>query len=391
MKKTIHKKTLVTIVVSVLAGIIAASVLIYCFKGEEKEELSGYVISLTSLTVSISALIFSIITFYSIDSLHSIYEMDGNRLGDPRYSIAYREEINKYDRDDPEIFVSNMVENLMHPLDPHKINTCMECAEKLQAVMDAVIWLAYVTVDDKNMHNLSELNSWIGKLKKRQEYLCSNVDSRTKFLFAENFKLLQGVLNYVVARGEGKNALLNELEDIRIGMIDNPINQIILYDYLGLGFMKHVETEINSHIELDENRCFWTRDYLSENMVKLWNKPIDNYAEKIGVWIDKANECFDKAIEASQGNILWQGYLWYNSARIALWMYIIGKGTIEGYRREDVLNKLEETKRIRHNVVILMCENINKKKNIIVKGLREEEARAIYLLECFTKFCEMSL
>ena len=99
----------------------------------------------------------------------------------------------------------------------------------------------------------------------------------------------------------------------------------------------------------------------------------------INCLIERADICFVKAQKLARENILWEGYISYNKARIEIMKYLIGKGQ----RKECILAELDRIISVRENVEYLFSRtnsflNTQFKKEVdTVKKLKENFEKVV--------------
>lgn len=335
--------------VCLIAGIAFTAYGFMHLGSETDSEIVTYVIAFISFLVSIVALMVSLKTFFSIDAVNSITSMEGNVLQNENYSVSYPEFMKKLSVAVEEKEYTSQVMELMHA-DKKNTSTCIEYADWIQAVIDNLIWIAYIDKNDALYK--STRDRLIDSIDK--EYVkYSKLSNGIQYTLGEHIKLIRNVLTYIEwsNHGEANGVMVSRLEDIRGRMIQNPVSGTVYYDYVGLTYHKKVKEIINSVIpEL-------ARDKATERTVQYYNCIMKHEFEQddlihINVLLDKAIEAFDKAKALSGNDLLWEGYILYNRIRVLLLGKVLRGENFE-YSNEHILAELDRVCEIRENVKYL--------------------------------------
>ena len=309
-----------------------------------------YAIAFVSFLISVVALVVSLRTYFSIDAVNSITSMEGNILQNESYTVSYPEILQKLSLAKNKAEYTKMVLKLMDS-DKKGTYTCVEYADWLQKIIDNILWIAYVDQEDESY-----------KVAKRR--LISTIDNEYKkyaelsngiqYTLGEHIKLIKNCLMYIEwSMGSSqKGMFLSRLEDVRGGIIRNPVSRTVYYDYLGLSYHKKARAII-----MDAIRKSGEKGEVSEREGKFY-KIIDELSfdelslSHIKILLDKSLDAFDKAREASSSDILWDGYIRYNRIRIVLLKYVLYKNESE-ITAEEISRELTLVKEIRENIKYL--------------------------------------
>lgn len=104
----------------------------------------------------------------------------------------------------------------------------------------------------------------------------------------------------------------------------------------------------------------------AENIVNMLKKPISQF-------IERAEHCFEKAREVAAGNVLWEGDISYNKARVDLMKYLMHLET----DRDLICKTLSEIVRVRENTCFLFGE-----RGSYLDGKFAEEVERAKNLKC---------
>lgn len=386
MKQQIERKRKKALILSILSGVIVA-LLFLLIKNELIVEIGNYIITFTSFTISVAALIFAAVTYYSIDTVDKISSMEGNLLENEDYSIAYHEEIERF----CDIYSSEaFTERLLEMLEPRqKIKTCMEYSELLQKMIDSLIWFAYI--DDSEQTRMRQ-NRLYQKLYDIFQMDYSDLSSKIKYLFEENLKLIQSVILYQDSNRKQMYEI-SSLENVRGEMLPNPISRIVYYDYLGLDYRRKAEKVLrdsNPALREKADGSWKIKPFSQEYMEQIWVNSYEGDKKHFQVLIERACECFDEASRLAGGNVLWEGYIEYNKARADIMRFLVFHGDGDDVRQE--LRELEKTIEnviyARHRVIYLMCSQSdpNGKAPYLDQMFQRELKTVEKLQEEFLKF-----
>lgn len=280
---------------------------------ETVDIIRDYLINITSLVIAFIALIIALITYFSIDSVNNITAMEGNVLENPNYSVAYSEMVTDFSQcKDKSDFKSSLLKKVNPELNS-KTLTCIQFADFIQNTIDHIIWFAYVDFKDTEFKN--ECTKLIQNLE-NQSKRYNIISNGIQYTLNENVKLIKYVLDYQEERSLNKDTVC-KLEDIRGKMIQNPISQIIYYNYLGLYYRNKANALFKQCDSQDKEFSF---KYMKAVIDYEYSPEV---VTQIEILLDRAYCNFNLANELSDTDILWQGYIQYNLARTFVMDYLI--------------------------------------------------------------------
>lgn len=296
------------------------------------------VVLITSFIISFVAFVFSMITYFSIDAVNSVTAMEGNVLENADYAIAYEELVDRFmDETDQRSYSKKLLKAIECP---RKTKSCIIFADHLQNILDHILLLAYADLKDPEIR--AECDRLIRTIKAEADHY-KKLSNGIKYQLDENIKLIAYIMDYQKLRSEKRDWEFSKLENIRGSMLKNPISQILYYDYLGLDYRRKAAKIINTCVETGG-------EFEAANMKRIMAHPYtEEEVKHINCLIDRADLCFGKAQELAQENILWEGYISYNKARVEVMKYLIG----EGLPKEDILAELARVVNVRENVQYL--------------------------------------
>lgn len=354
--------------VTFILGVLATLLLLDSNDSTQIVPWAENIILITSFVISFVAFVFSMVTYFSIDAVKNVTAMDGNVLENENYSIAYKEMIDKFMKEaDPKAFSKKLLKEVRCP---RKTKSCIVFADYLQNILDHIILFAYVDFNDDEIKK--ECDKLIKIIRKEARYY-KRLSNGIKYQLDENIKLIAYIIDYQKARNKKQDWEFLKFENIRGNMLKNPISKILYYDYLGLDYRGKAEKILS--------KCGYVKEaFESESMCTIMEFVYsEDDMKHINCLIERADICFMKAQELAKENILWEGYISYNKARIEIMKYLIGKGETKEY----ILAELDRIISVRENVEYLFSRtdaylNIEFKKEVdIVKMLKENFEKVV--------------
>ena len=306
--------------------------------------------------VSIIALIFAMITYFSIDAVDKKNRMENNILQAEKYRPAYQAIMKQLNTKTEEAFEETLKEAIRCP----KIYTCMQYADWVQKVIDYIIFMAYLKNESSYYE---ELISMLNKHLNKYEGIGSEID----ILLRENVSLIDHVLNYQKYRKD--NAYYySSLEDVRGEMLGNPNSRIVYYDYLGLDYRRLASKFMMKDFDGKE---------FSEQYFVFWKekKEFDD-KDKCVFFINLALKSFEKALEESNNDMIWEGYIQYNVVRTKIMNFLCVDEEKQKDIYTEVIEDLEKCVTTRQNICYLFAkegylqEQFEKEK-ILAQKLRD--------------------
>ncbi len=334
MKKKFRFKKTYLIIAMIVIGSITAGILWANF-----DEFQGNWINVTSFIISIIALIIALITYFSIDSVNSITTMEGNVLENENYTVAYTEMLRKFsDCATKEQFQNKLFTEVCEGIQ-QKGDTCIQFADSIQNMIDHIIWFAYLDFSDADFRKY--YNKMMRTAEKRLVHY-SKLSNGIQYTLHENVKLIKYVFDYQMGRNLS-HGYVTRLEDVREGMIRNPMSQIVYYDYLGLHYRrKAAELFMTCGCRAPE----FSRQYMQA--VRSFDFSAD-IKHNIQLLLKRAETAFTRASEIAKDDILWNSYLSFNVVRTKIMVWLL-EGNNSPVSYEQIENLLNETIRVRREV-----------------------------------------
>ena len=293
----------------------------------------GFGIGLVSLLISVVALIFSVITYVSIDAVNALSSMEGNVLCNENYNAEYMLLVDQYDDCQTQLALQ---EKLFSDIDSYlkKHNkTCMLFTDFLQYFLDRLLWLAYV--DTKREDYRVAVMDIIGKIEKKYNEF-NAISNGNQYVLREHIKLIKNILNYQSVSHEGEELDANgKMLNIRGRMLMNGVSKTVYYDYLGLEYHKKALQKIR------EITGYTDEEFLSHNMETISHFPYTEEDRKeINLYLRQAQLAFEQAAVSSENDVLWKGYISFNRARIDLLSYLV-EGSFPAHWHDSLEEAIE--------------------------------------------------
>ena len=178
----------------------------------------------------------------------------------------------------------------------------------------------------------------------------------------ESIKLIKYVLYYQGNRDTSDFNPKFDLINIRGKLLRNPISKIIYLDYLGLSYNAKAIALVKDICRLNG------QVFLPENIKKIYDTDFKDKYEHINLYLQRAHKAFAMARELSEDEVLWEGYIKYNLARVLLMKALVNKSSFEEW---ELL--IAETIEARHRVAVLFGDLIKDGENSYLINSFEKE------------------
>jgi len=323
-------------------------------------EIPANINTVITFIVTIIALIFSMITYFSIDAVDKKNRMENNILQAENYRPAYQTIMKQLNTQSEDDFVKTLKGAISCP----KIYTCMQYADWLQKVIDYIIFMAYIENDSGyNKELVNKLKNQLNKFE--------GIGSELDILLRENVLLIDHVLNYQEYRRNNVYCY-SSLEDVRGEMLVNPVSRIVYFDYLGLDYRRLASNFMLNGFKGKE----FSEEYYAFRKAK--NDFVDK--EKCLLFTDLAMKSFERALEESKNDMVWEGYIKYNIVRtkIMQFLYMDEKNQKEIYT--EIVGDLEECVVSRQNICYMFSKEGYLQKKFEQERLSAESLRDAFVL-----------
>ena len=331
-------------IISILFAIVALTVIymvyaLYSNTGyfDSVNSIVSLAIGLVSFLLSVVALIFSVVTYVSIDSVNALSSMEGNVLCNENYNAEYVLLIKQYDDCKTQKALRNKLIQDVENFFKKNNKNCMAFTDSLQFLIDRLLWFAYV--DTKNQEYNIQITELINKLE-RKYYEFNAISNGNQYVLREHIKLIKNVLNYQSISHEGKEIDADgEMLNIRGRMLMNSVSKTIYFDYLGLEYHKKAIQRIK------EITNFSGEEFVKSNMEIISNFNYTNSQKmEIDSYLKEAQNAFDNAMISSENDLLWKGYISFNKVRIDLTYSLINNSLSQDRSWEQNIRKSIETR-----------------------------------------------
>lgn len=325
------------IIIAVILFTIAATVAIIRWGYIDPfSDQSSFLVSVVSMAISIVALIYAMVTYYSIDRVQANNSMEGNVLCNAKYSVAYPECIGYFEScHSNDEFNRKLFDLLLYK---HAKN-CREYALRIQCVVDNLIWIAYAEHNDGFYEKCDEL---LQKLEHDRERF-DNINSGLSDVLDENLKLIKYVIEYQNHKIQN-SFTMSRLENIRGRILENPIASITYYDYLGLEYMRRARGL------LGDNDIFTTEKM--EKIIALLRDPANAELKEHYLYMLETSEAaLTRASVPAENDMIWNGYISYNLARVKVMKYLLEPNSEDKKQIDDYLKTvINSRKRILYTI-----------------------------------------
>lgn len=345
--------SVIVLVAIFCAGFLAANIINFDNPLTDRMNLT------LSFLISLIALFFSMITYFSIDAVEKKNKIDNNVLQAVNYRPAYQEIMKNLNKSNE----MEYSEELMKAIAPPKCKTCMDYTEWIQTIIDYIIFFAYITGD-----NADEKDAILNKLDKLKGKF-SGIGSEINLLIRENISLIRHVFFYQDYRRKNEYTY-SSMEDVGGGIITNPNAKIVYYDYLGLDYRGLAASMMKNVVPGEE--------FSEEYMLQCKKHPQIEEKEKCLFLVRQAGKYFDKALVEVNDDILWEGYIKYNQARAKVMEYLLMNNTERKKKYREILDLLDDSVLAREKICYLFT-----KEGYLQNKFEEEKERAIKLRKTF--------
>lgn len=236
--------------------------------------------------ISFVALVFAMITYFSIDAVEKKNKMDNNILETENYTVAYNRILKELDAETEEEYKRKLYDSVKMP----DISSCMKYADWLQTIIDRIVFFGYFTWDEKKR------KSFIDDIENGcKEY--EDIGSGLKLLIVENVNLIRAVVEYQEQRKKNIYSY-SFLEDVRGNMLKNPVAKMVYLDYLGLDYHKKAAEVMRYEIDETEfsdeyfKKWFVKGDFENKDKIGSFAKSLDDARKVV-----KSLGCFELSEE----------------------------------------------------------------------------------------------
>ena len=361
-----NRVAIIVIVSATIISLICSWLAIFLWGNYDSfSDKYGIMLSVLSTVISVVALIYAMITYYSIDRVQSMNSMEGNVLCSPNYSVAYPENIQQFEQCENE---NDFGDTLFEMLFYKKPSNCQEYAQGIQCIIDNLTWIAWAKHDELFYYRCDKLMKKLYDDQKR----FSHVNSGLNMLIEENIKLIDSVIHYQNHRISNSTALC-PMENIRGKILENPLARLTYHNYLGLEYMKRAR-------ELLGIKNLYSSEGLQKAKEGFGSGTFDSICGYYSALIEIAMKSFSRAAEIAKDDLVWNGYISYNYARACIMQYMVSQDFISYDEMEQILSTVI-TKR--ENILFIIWKDDNQRLSYLHQKFIIEWDSAKQLLDSF--------
>jgi len=310
------KKTNILYAIIFLLILFSACLAIWVYYLKEGKDLLDFTISIVGFCIALLALFIAARTYTSIDSVNIISKMDGNILDNENYVTSLPELISEFKSKNASDFDRELFELIERKLKKGS-NTAMLFADTLQYLIDlTVLFPAILNASDPE-------NQLDDSYKKRMDEILQKIDRQRDILHAirkgdsiqitETIKLFKAVVSYQNLVANGNFNIHSDLLHVRGPVLRNPVTKTIYHNYLGLYYNKKAMFLIKEYLKIKSTNI------LSIDKLNFVKSRIDSFTpsvkEDIVMYLRSAYNQFDLALQITDEDVMWPGFINYNKSR----------------------------------------------------------------------------
>lgn len=297
------KKSIVAIFVTFIIASAAVYILINSPMGNL--DIGNFVIGVVSLIISAVALIISLFTYFSIDSVNDISTLDGNVLENETYAISPVTQFREYcDIKESQVALEKIYfeQNCMLKKQSGTNLKFTDCIQKIIDDYFIVGWYNY-----HNEHYQKVMQENLGLIDKRYKRM-KNISNGTQYIVDENIKLLQYL--YKVGRPV-------DIYEIRGDLFKNQYTKYLYYDSVGRDYYFKALRIIEKYIH-------GSNPFLISQMKELEKAEIfEEDRKKLSICFENALTAFGCAMGSELYNKPYSMFIYSSMERIYIMQNII--------------------------------------------------------------------
>mgnify|MGYP007024763600 FL=1 len=321
----------------------------------------NFSVSILSLTVAFIALIVSVNTYLSIDSVNDITKMDGNKLENENYITSISELVNMFDHKDSNEMSRDVFNELEDQFKKGNSRTAIELADNLQYFIDVIVIFPALFDSNNKDHkeNMYRMENILNQINARKDDLLA-ISRGNLLLIEETVKLIEAVIHLQQFYHSNDSKKASKLLAVKGVVLKNSISKTVYYNYLALYYNKKA-------IEIIQNRLgFQGKDVFQIGILKeiLRNKNEISLSDKelINNYLYEANRNIKMAKEHCLEDVMWRGFILYNEARIKFFFYIFSDENQA--EMPEWLNIMDEAITTRKRINLLINDIVGVGNNI---------------------------
>lgn len=331
----------------ILVGIVSIFVCFQVYPLRTTADLIIFTTTVMGVVVSFSALIIAMQTYYSIDSVNVMTQMEGNVLENESYVISFTSMIRDFPMESSKE-VSDAVFKKLERKFKKESRTAKEFSLSLQYFIDLIVIFPYLfKTSDETVKRMDRLLKIIDKKKNR----LLMINSGNVILIDETVKLIKSIINYQQLSPSKEN-MKSTILDVRGKMLKNPVTQTVYYNYLGLYYNAKAQNVLRKKNGVEG------LDIFSIDGLKRIKELIDDFTDEEQelyiIYLQEANINFHYALENGKTDVMWDGFIQYNNARTTYLLQLVHSTTGDSTWQK----KLDEALVSRHRITILVKDTL---------------------------------
>ena len=304
----------VLVCIAVLSG-AALFILVSQITGMTNQNVVVDVSTLLSALIAVIALIYSIITYISIDSVNVISRLDGNILENE----GYRTNLYRLIRDlqvwkgrnkqDAPFSKESFIDLLAEPYQ-RGIKSGSQFADCIQQTIDYLALIPFILPSDRSdtdNHRIEEKINNLLELIERRVRKFEKVNAGSSILMKESLYLIEAVIGQQFENHFKSGQLQKRvpMPAVRGTMLKNPISKVVYYNYLGLFYMHKAFSLV-----------FGDRNYdpLIEEVADVCERKVNDKTVVVD-YLELAEKQFSAALDVIGDDVMWNAFIHYNLAR----------------------------------------------------------------------------
>lgn len=144
-------------------------------------------------------------------------------------------------------------------------------------------------------------------------------------------KLIKYVMNYQRLINTNEYKVASSLLEVRGTMLKNPVTQTVYYNYLGLFYNKKAMIILREKLNLGSRDIFEIEvlNEVKRNIHRLDGEEIELFT----MYLTESKKAFRRALDNSEDDIMWDGFIKYNDARSTYFLHLTGHaGQLEDWQ-----------------------------------------------------------
>ena len=337
---------------------LSGALAVWVYDLKEGKDLLNFTISIVGFCIAVLALFIAVRTYTSIDSVNNISKMEGNILDNENYVTSLPELINHFKSKDEQSLAKVLFDSIDEKV-KRDSDTAVLFADTLQYLIDLIVIFPAVfnASNTDKKHYKERMDSILSEVDRRRDILKS-VSKGNAIQITESIKLFKAVVSYQNFVANNNFNIHADLLQVRGPILRNPVTKTIYHNYLGLYYNKK-----GMHL-LRESTGLGTTDILSLEGLSMVQAKVSTLpptvVEEVCLYFKSACDQFDKALNISNEDIMWPGFIHYNKARTLYFWHLLTNSALNW---EETLDEAIAS-RSRLNTIIEDTLGINRTKAV---------------------------